>query len=212
MTEPERFGPARNPWDTDTHDRRLLGRQRRAVASGMVPFGHANDGGGSIRIPASCCGLVGLKPSRGRVSMAPDFAELVGGIGIDGIVSHTVADTAPVLDIISGYETGDPYWAHPDPQSPVRRGVGRPPGTLRIAFTRRRRTARRWTASARPRDTRPPKLLESLGHSVEEAPAIRPTRATSRTSSRSGPPGSRMRCTRTAACAGHRWTSRSSSP
>jgi amidase len=133
-----------------------------------VPLGHGNDGGGSIRIPASCCGLVGLKPTRGRVSMAPDYAEAVGGIAIDGVVSRTVADTATSLDILAGYETGDPYWA-PDPSAPFADAVGRPPGSLRIA----------WSAEAPNRVPVHPDCeaatreaaaaLESLGHQVEEA-------------------------------------------
>jgi amidase len=167
VTEPDRFGPARNPWDPGRTPGGSSGGSASAVASGMVPFGHANDGGGSIRIPASCCGLVGLKASRGRVSMAPDYAELVGGIGIDGIVSRTVADTASVLDIISGYETGDPYWA-PDPSAPFVEAVGRTPGTLRIA----------WNAAAPNEAPVHPECvaatreaaeaLESLGHNVTE--------------------------------------------
>ena len=109
------------------------GGSAAAVASGMVPVAHANDGGGSIRIPASCCGLVGLKPSRGRVSLAPEFSEFAGAIAIEGCVSRNVADTALVLDVISGYEPGDPYWA-PDPSAPFVEAVERNPGTLRIAF------------------------------------------------------------------------------
>jgi amidase len=168
VTEPERFGPARNPWDTSRTTGGSSGGSSCAVASGMVPLGHANDGGGSIRIPASCCGLVGLKPSRGRVSMGPDYAELVGGIGIDGVVTHTVADTASALDIISGYETGDPYWA-PDPTAPFADAVAREPGALRIA----------WSAEAPNRVPVHPdcvaaareaaELLASTGHEVTEA-------------------------------------------
>jgi amidase len=166
-TEPERFGPAHNPWDRSRTTGGSSGGSACAVAAGMVPLAHANDGGGSIRIPAACCGLVGLKPSRGRVSMAPDFAELVGGIGIDGVVSRTVADTALALDIISGYETGDPYWA-PDPSAPFIEAVDRSPGKLRIA----------WTAVPPNRAAVDPQCeaavraaaeaLESLGHEVSE--------------------------------------------
>jgi amidase len=167
-TEPERFGPSRNPWDRSRTTGGSSGGSACAVSAGMVPLAHANDGGGSIRIPAACCGLVGLKPSRGRVSMAPDFAELVGGIGIDGVVSRTVADTALALDIMSGYETGDPYWA-PDPSAPFIEAVDRSPGKLRIA----------WTAEAPNRAPVDPQCeaaaraaaeaLESLGHEVTEA-------------------------------------------
>ena len=168
VTEPERFGPARNPWDRSRTTGGSSGGSACAVASGMVTLAHANDGGGSIRIPASCCGLVGLKPSRGRVSMAPDYAELVGGIGIDGVVSRTVADTALALDVISGYETGDPYWA-PEPTAPFIEALERAPGKLRIA----------WSVEAPNRVSVHPdcqlatreaaSTLESLGHQVEEA-------------------------------------------
>ena len=170
VTEPQRFGPARNPWDTSRTTGGSSGGSAAAVASGMVPVAHANDGGGSIRIPASCCGLVGLKPSRGRVSLAP-LVEYAGGIAIDGCVSRTVADTATILDVISGYEPGDPYWA-PPPPAPFAQAVQRGPGALRIAYT---------TASPNGVPVHPDcaqaveetvALLESLGHLVGEAPAL----------------------------------------
>jgi amidase len=170
VTEPDRFGPARNPWNSGHTTGGSSGGSACAVASGMVPLGHANDGGGSIRIPASCCGLVGLKPSRGRVSMGPDFAELVGGIGIDGIVSHTVADTATVLDIISGYETGDPYWA-PDPSAPFAEALGRDPGKLRIAWSTRAPNDVPVHPECEAAAHALLETLESLGHEVtEDAP------------------------------------------
>jgi amidase len=168
VTEPERFGPARNPWDRSRTPGGSSGGSACAVAAGMVPLAHGNDGGGSIRIPASCCGLVGLKPARGRVSMAPDAAELVGGLAIDGVLSRTVADTAVSLDLLAGYETGDPYWA-PAPSAAFAEAPGRDPGKLRIG----------WTAEAPNRVPVHPDceaaareaaaLLESLGHEVEEA-------------------------------------------
>jgi amidase len=167
VTEPDRFGPCRNPWDRSRTVGGSSGGSACAVASGMVPIAHANDGGGSIRIPASCCGLVGLKPARGRVSLAP-LGEFVGGIAIELAVTHTVADTALALDVLSGYEPGDPYWA-PDPSAPFVEAVEREPGNLRVAFTTAAPnavpvheecvTAVRETAST----------LESLGHEVEEA-------------------------------------------
>jgi amidase len=167
-TEPERFGPTRNPWDPSRTTGGSSGGSGCAVASGMVPFGHANDGGGSIRIPASCCGLVGLKPSRGRVSMGPDYAELIGGIGIDGIVSRTVADTATMLDIISGYETGDPYWA-PEPSAPFAEAVDRSPGTLRIAWHAAAPNGAAVHPDCQAAAREAAEQLESLGHDVTEA-------------------------------------------
>jgi amidase len=136
----------------------------------MVPIAHANDGGGSIRIPAACCGLVGLKPSRGRVSLAP-LTEYAGGIAIDGCVSHTVADTALMLDVIAGYEPGDPYWA-PPPSAPFGDAVLRSPGTLRIAFTTAAPTGAPVHEECSAAVVQTAELLESLGHSVEEAPQL----------------------------------------
>jgi amidase len=168
VSEPDRFGPCRNPWDASRTTGGSSGGSACAVASGMVPIAHANDGGGSIRIPASCCGLVGLKPSRGRVSLAPDFTEFVGGIAIEGTVTRTVADTALALDVIAGYEPGDPYWA-PPPSAPFVEAVDREPRALRVALATTAPlgipvhehcvTAAREAAS----------LLESLGHQVTEA-------------------------------------------
>src|SRR5204863_680106 len=134
VTEPELHGPTRNPWDTSRTPGGSSGGTAAAVASGMVALGHANDGGGSIRIPAAACGLVGLKPSRGRVSLAPDSADAAAGLDIDGCLSRTVADTAEVLDIISGNEPGDTFLA-PPPSAPFDEAPRRDPGSLRIAFT-----------------------------------------------------------------------------
>ena len=150
VTEPHRFGPTRNPWDTSRTPGGSSGGSAAAVASGMVPVAHANDGGGSIRIPASCCGLVGLKPSRGRVSLAPELTEFAGGIAIEGCVSRTVADTALVLDVISGYEPGDPYWAPAPPRRSSRRSTA-VPARCGSRSRPRRRTACRCTRTASPR-------------------------------------------------------------
>ena len=108
-TESRRNGPTRNPWDLERTPGGSSGGSGAAVAAGMVPIAHGNDGGGSTRIPAACCGLVGLKPSRGRVSVGPESGQsfLVG----DGVLTRTVADTAAVLDLLSGYEPGDATWA-----------------------------------------------------------------------------------------------------
>ena len=169
VTEPQRFGPTRNPWDTSRTPGGSSGGSAAALASGMVPIAHGNDGGGSIRIPASCCGLVGLKPSRGRVSLAPEFSEFAGAVAIEGCLSRNVADTALVLDVISGYEPGDPYWA-PDPSEPFVEAVDRNPGPLRVAYTTVAPNGVPVHEDCAAAVTATAELLESLGHSVEEAP------------------------------------------
>jgi amidase len=170
VTEPDRFGPARNPWDPTRTTGGSSGGSAGAVASGMVPIAHANDGGGSIRIPASCCGLVGLKATRGRVSLAP-LGEFVGGIAIEGVVSRSVLDTAAALDILAGYEPGDPYWA-PDPSAPFADAVERDPGKLRIAFSADSPNGVPVDDDCVGATKETAELLESLGHTVFEAPAL----------------------------------------
>ena len=171
-TEPRSFPPVRNPWDPGHSTGGSSGGSAAAVASGMVPVAHANDGGGSIRIPASECGLVGLKPTRGRVSQGPLIGEAWAGGTIDGSVTRTVRDAAGVLDVISNPMPGDPYYAPPLPRrsrrrsAPTRAGCGSasstgpgPPGYLDDPQCR---AAVAGAAS----------LLESLGHHVEQsAPA-----------------------------------------
>ena len=115
VSESRRFGPVRNPWDTDRTPGGSSGGAAAAVASGMLPLAHGSDGGGSIRIPASCCGLVGLKPTRGRISRGPDQGD--DFLVQDGVLTRTVAETAELLDILSGYEVGDATWA-PPPSEP----------------------------------------------------------------------------------------------
>ncbi len=131
-TEARIFGPTRNPWDLERTPGGSSGGAAAAVASGMLPIAHGNDGGGSIRIPAACCGLVGLKPSRGRISPAPELGD--SSLGIDGMLTRTVADTAAILDVLAGYELGDATWA-PEPAEPFAQSAAREPGSLRIAFT-----------------------------------------------------------------------------
>jgi amidase len=171
VTEPDRFGPARNPWDASRTTGGSSGGSAAALASGMVPIAHANDGGGSIRIPASCCGLVGLKPSRGRVSLAPDYGEYAGGIAIEHVLSRTVLDSAAALDVLAGYEPGDPYWA-PDPSAPFAESVGRDPGRLRVMFSTASPNGVPVDPDCVTATEQAASLLESLGHSVEEAPAF----------------------------------------
>lgn len=132
-TEPEAFGPSRNPWNPDHSTGGSSGGSAAAVAAGMVPMAHASDGGGSIRVPASECGLVGLKPSRGRISQGPKVGEGWAGATTDGVVSRSVRDTAAMLDVMSGRRTGDPYVAAP-PTRPFADEVGVDPGRLRIGL------------------------------------------------------------------------------
>ena len=133
-TEPLLFGPARNPWDMDRTTAGSSGGSGAAVAVGMVPIAHGNDGGGSIRYPASACGVFGLKPSRGRITSAPDGGELLGGIANDHVLTRSVRDSAAVLDATAGPAAGDPYPA-PHVERPYLEEVGSDPGRLRIAFS-----------------------------------------------------------------------------
>ncbi len=167
VTEPERFAPSRNPWDETRTPGGSSGGSSAAVAAGMVSIAHGNDGGGSIRIPASCCGLVGLKPSRGRISEAPTPNE-PSGIVTQGVLTHTVADSAAALDAMAGYEPGDPYWA-PEPSTSFADAARREPGKLRVAFTTKpaNDVAVDEECASAARDAAA--TLESLGHDVEEA-------------------------------------------
>jgi amidase len=168
VTEPRRFGPTRNPWDTERTPGGSSGGAAAATAAGMVPLAHGSDGGGSIRIPAACCGLVGLKPSRGRISRGPEQGD--DFLVQDGVLTHTVAETAALLDVLAGYETGDASWA-PPPDEPFAAAAEREPGRLRIGVT----TTAAIDAPLDPlcegavRDAA--ELLESLGHDVEEVEA-----------------------------------------
>lgn len=165
-TEPRLFGPTRNPWDLQRTPGGSSGGAAAAVASGMVPVAHGNDGGGSIRIPAACCGLVGLKPTRGRISAAPELGD--SSLGIDGMITRTVADTAAILDVLAGYEPGDATWA-PPPSEPFADSALRDPGRLRIAATKLPPIpdAPLDPLCARAVDDAAT-LLRSLGHEVEE--------------------------------------------
>jgi amidase len=135
-TEPRLFGPSHNPWDIDRTPGGSSGGSAAAVAARIVPMAHGNDGGGSIRIPASCCGLFGLKPTRARNPLGPDFGDIFSGLVIDHAVTRSVRDSAGLLDATAGPDVGDPYWA-PPPTRPFLQEVGADPGRLRIAFTAR---------------------------------------------------------------------------
>src|SRR5438105_585114 len=130
-TETRRFGPTHNPWQLDRTPGGSSGGSAAAVAAGMVPLAHGNDGGGSIRIPAACCGLVGLKAARSRISVGPESGQSF--FGTDGVLTRRVADTAAVLDVIAGYEPGDANWA-PPPSSSYSELAQREPDGLRIAL------------------------------------------------------------------------------
>lgn len=168
-TEPEAYGPTRNPWDTARSPLGSSGGSAAAVASGMVPVAHGNDGGGSIRIPASACGLVGLKPSRGRTSLGPDLGESWHGLVAEHVLARSVRDTAAILDAVAGPMPGDPYFA-PPPARPFLLEVEAQPRPLRIGF---------WTEAPNRAVAVHPEckkaaesvatLLGSLGHRVEEA-------------------------------------------
>jgi amidase len=166
-TEPEAFGPARNPWSPGHSTGGSSGGSAAAVAARVVPLAHANDGGGSIRIPASACGLVGLKPSRGRLSLGPDMGEGWSGMIAEGVLSLSVRDTARCLDACAGAMPGDPC-AAPPPLRPFTEGLTRDPGALRVGLCAEIPGAPgavhpecRAAAGAAGR------LLESLGHAVE---------------------------------------------
>jgi amidase len=133
VTESDLNGACRNPWDTNVTPGGSSGGAAAAVAAGVLPLAHGSDGGGSIRIPASCCGVFGLKPSRGRVSPAP-FVSGSLELGQNAGLSVTVRDAAAFLDVVAGYEPGDAHWA-PPPRRPFLDEVGADPGRLRIAFT-----------------------------------------------------------------------------
>jgi amidase len=165
-SEARLFGPTRNPWDLERTPGGSSGGAAAAVTAGMVPVAHGNDGGGSVRIPAACCGLVGLKPTRGRISAAPELGD--SSLGIDGMLTRTVADTAAILDVLAGYEPGDATWA-PPPSEPFAASAERTPGRLRIATTKLPPVPDAVVdpICARAVDDAAA-LLRSLGHEVEE--------------------------------------------
>jgi amidase len=169
VTEPELHGPTRNPWDPALTPGGSSGGAAAAVAAGIVPLAHANDGGGSIRIPASCCGLFGLKPTRARTPAGPDHSQLWNGFTIAHAVSRSVRDSAALLDAIAGPEATSPYWA-PPPARPFLQEVGAPPGRLRIALTKRPQvTSAPLHPDCAAAADDAARLLAGLGHQVEEA-------------------------------------------
>jgi amidase len=166
-TEPRAHGATRNPWDTGRTPGGSSGGSAAATAAGIVPLAHANDGGGSIRIPASCCGLVGLKPSRGRTSLGPDFDELSTLLNVELCVSRTVRDTAGALDAVWRPFPGDTVIA-PPPRRPFTEEVGADPGRLRIGVVTDNLLGESQVEPACVTAVdETARLLESLGHHVE---------------------------------------------
>lgn len=127
------FGVTRNPWDTGRTPGGSSGGSAAAVAAGMVPMAYGNDAGGSIRFPASCCGLFGLKPTRARLPFGPEYGDVFSGLAVEHALTRSVRDSAALLDATAGPDLGDPYWA-PPPAHPFADELGRDPGRLRIAF------------------------------------------------------------------------------
>ena len=165
-TEPDAYGPTANPWSLDRSPGGSSGGSAAAVAAGIVPVAHGNDGGGSIRVPAAACGLVGLKPTRGRVSTAPRLGEHRGGFAVDGMLTRTVRDAARCLDIISRPAPGDPYIAPPlRPGESFADALAAPPPSVRIAVS--------WGAPGRASQPvqraveQAATLLSELGHRIE---------------------------------------------
>jgi len=167
-TEPVLHGPTRNPWNTERSPGGSSGGSAAAVAAGIVPVAHANDGGGSIRIPAAHCGVFGLKPTRGRSSIGPDAGEALNGMGVEHVVSRTVRDSAAMLDATHGPAVGDPYHA-PPPQRPYLEEVRRKPGRLRIAVAREAFSGVPVSPDCVAAVDATAKLCAELGHEVVEA-------------------------------------------
>jgi amidase len=166
VSESTRYGAARNPYDTDRTPGGSSGGAAAAVASGMLPIAHGSDGAGSLRIPGACCGLVGFKASRNRVSAAPLLAE--SELTTEGFLTRTVEDSAATLDVLAGYEVGDANWA-PPPSGTFLEAARRDPGKLRVGFTTTSSVDHPVDPEhvAAVKDTA--ELLESLGHEVVEA-------------------------------------------
>ena len=168
VTEPVLHGPCRNPWNTAFSPGGSSGGAAAAVAAGVVPMAHATDGGGSTRIPASHCGLVGLKPSRARIPMGPLVAEAWSGLVTGLVVSRSLRDTARFLDAVHGPENGD-FYTCPPPSAPFVESLERPPGRLRVALVRQAPLAIPLAPEVETALGDAARLLEEMGHGIEEA-------------------------------------------
>jgi amidase len=171
VTEPELHGPTRNPYDVERTPGGSSGGSAALVASGALPMAHASDGGGSIRIPSSCCNLFGLKPSRGRVPVGPDYQEIWHGFVCDHVVSRTVRDSAAALDAVQGPEPGALYHV-PAPERPFLEETRRPPRRLRIALSVIPHLPSRVDPRCVETTRAAGRLCQSLGHVVEEAAPV----------------------------------------
>ncbi len=171
VTEPLLFGPCHNPWKANFTCGGSSGGSSAAVAAGMTSMAHANDGGGSIRIPASCCGLFGLKPTRGRITQAPDRGASPGGFAASHAVTRSIRDSAALLDATAGPAPGDPYYP-PPPKRSFLKEVGDDPGKLRIGFSRAIKGESQLDEDCVAAVEDAAKLCEELGHEVVEAEPI----------------------------------------
>ncbi|MGD0864220.1 MAG: amidase family protein [Rhizomicrobium sp.] len=167
-TESRLYGPAHNPWNLAHSTGGSSGGSAAAVAARIVPIAHATDGGGSIRIPAACCGLVGLKVTRGRITQGPDASDATSGLSVDHVVTRSVRDCAAALDLSSPLDYGDPYFAPPGPDSYLE-AIKRKPKRLKIAVSLRALNGNAHHPEVTAAVIRTAKLCEELGHRVDEA-------------------------------------------
>lgn len=168
VTESQVYGgPTRNPWNLGHTSGGSSGGSSAAVAAGIVPVAHGSDGGGSVRIPASSCGLVGFKPTRARLPSGPMSGEGWGGMAMDGFLTRSLRDTAALLDAVRGADLGAPYWA-PPMQDSFAAAMTRAPGTLRVKIATHTLDGKALHPECVAAVEKTAKLLEGLGHHVEE--------------------------------------------
>ena len=168
VAENDRYGATRNPWDLRLSAGGSSGGSAAAVAAGMVELAEGNDLGGSLRIPASCCGLVSLKPSRGRISIGPDYSDVAHGAGVDGVLTRTTLDTAIALDAMAGYEPGDHHWLAP-PAVAYAQTARTPDARVRVRVALDAPFDVPIDDEPRAATQRAAELLAGLGHGVSEA-------------------------------------------